>query len=317
MPVEHFCQTCQKTFTTINGVKSHARANLGHRANPFVCNECEVSFGSHEALQAHLNSPRHSVDYDSDPCLDGLADDGSDGVSYSDDDNDDDDDDDDDEDDDEDDDDDDKEPYCQGCARQFVDMIALNQHLAYSSKHNWCFECSRDFKSHSALQQHQNSLAHSGRDFQCPFCKNMFKSPSGIALHIESGCHKITRHHVTAAVRKMEIIPNISIKRITGPVQPPTTLRTFIATEASFNGSSYPCYLCTKKFKTLPGLNSHLNSPAHDDDEFRCPKCKTTFKLISGFVQHLESRSCGLAETSQINNYFNDLTDQFSRLLKI
>jgi len=40
-------------------------------------------------------------------------------------------------------------------------------------------------------------------------------------------------------------------------------------------------------------LNGHLNSPAHDDDEFRCPKGKTE---ISGFVQHLESRGCGLAK---------------------
>ncbi|KAF8904702.1 hypothetical protein CPB84DRAFT_1677157, partial [Gymnopilus junonius] len=208
------------------------------------------------------------------------------------------------------------DPYCDGCERQFVDTTALNQHLAYASQHNWCFECSRDFKSESALQQHQSSLAHKGRDFKCPFCQGMFKSPSGIALHIESGCHKVNRHQITAAVHKMNIIPNISIKRITGPVQPPTTLRTYIATEASFNGSSYDCYLCQRKFKTLLALNSHLNSPAHDDEEFKCPKCKMEFKLISGFVQHLESQSCGLAKTTQIDSYFNDLTDQFSRLLK-
>ena len=144
----------------------------------------------------------------------------------------------------------------------------------------------------------------------------MFKSPSGIALHIESGCHKFTRHHVTAAVHAMQIAPNISIKQITGHARPPTTLHTYIATEASFNGSAYDCFLCHKEFRTLTGLNGHLNSPAHDDDEFRCPKCKTEFKLISGFVQHLESRSCGLAETTQIDDYFIDLTGQFSRLLK-
>jgi rubredoxin len=144
----------------------------------------------------------------------------------------------------------------------------------------------------------------------------MFKSPSGIALHIESGCHKnITRHHVTAAIHAMDIVPNIAIKRITGPVRTPT-VSTYVATEASFNGSAYECYLCHKSFRTLRGLNGHLNSPAHDDDEFRCPKCKTEFKLISGFVQHLESRSCKMAGTTQIDNYFNDLTAQFSRLLK-
>ena len=188
----------------------------------------------------HSDSPRHAIDYYSDAYLDGLAESEIDGLSYSDDD-------------------DNDELYCKGCARQFVDTTALNNHLASSSKHNG----------------------------------------------------------LTATVRTVKIVPNISTKRITGPVQPPTTLRSFFATEASFNGSSYQCYLCTKKFKTLPGLNSHLNSPVHDNHEFRCPKCKTTFKLISGFVQHMESRSCGLAETTKINNYFNDLTDQFSRRLKI
>ncbi|KAF8816072.1 hypothetical protein BYT27DRAFT_7230056 [Phlegmacium glaucopus] len=286
MPVEHFCGTCKKTFSTIAGVKSHARAKR-HVANPLVCEECELSFGFWSALQAHLNSPKHAVHYAPRGYLDRLASDS-----------------------------DDDDPYCNGCERQFIDMMTLNQHLAYSSQHNWCFECSRDFRSETALQQHWNSLAHSGRNFKCPFCQGMFKSPSGIALHMESGCHKLTRHDVTAAVRRMNIIPNISIKRITGPIQPPT-LRKYIATEASFNGSTYDCYLCSKKTKTLSALNLHLNSSAHDDDEFRCPKCKTEFKLISGFVQHLESRSCGLARTTQVGDYFNDLTDRFSRLLKM
>jgi Zn finger protein HypA/HybF involved in hydrogenase expression len=243
------------------------------------------------ALESHMNSPRHTDDYTSPEFLDGHDDSDADSDSVDDD------------------------PYCNGCERQFIDMAALNQHLFASPKHNWCFDCSRDFTSETALSNHQNSLAHRGRDFKCPFCQGMFKSPSGIALHIESGCHKFTRHHVTAAVQAMDIVPNIAIKRITGPMCPPT-VRTYIATEASFNGSAYQCYLCAKLFRTLSALNGHLNSPAHDDDEFRCPKCKAEFKLISGFTQHLESRSCGLAETTQIDNYFNDLTTQFSRLLK-
>ena len=157
--------------------------------------------------------------------------------------------------------------------------------------------------------QHKKSLAHRGREFKCPFCKRKFKSPSGIALHIESGFHKITRHHVTTAVRSLNIVPNITIKRITGPIHLPI-LYTYIATEASFNGSAYQCFMCYKPFQTLAGLNGHLNSPAHDGDEFRCPKCKTGFKLISGLFQHLESGSCGLVKNNQIKK----LTGKFSRL---
>ncbi|KDR70426.1 hypothetical protein GALMADRAFT_230068 [Galerina marginata CBS 339.88] len=300
MPVDHFCRTCSKTFTTISGVNSHAKAK-GHTPNPFVCVPCILSFSSLAAMEAHVNSPRHADDYTLNTgaaYLDGRddSDEESDSTADSDDEDD---------------------PYCNGCERGFINMMALNQHLATSSKHNWCFDCSRDFRTETALEQHRNSLAHQSRQFKCPFCLNMFKSPSGITLHIESGCHKITRHHVTAAVRSMDIVPNISIKRITGPPSLPTTLLTYIATDASFNGTSYECFLCHKTFRTLPGLNAHLNSPAHDDDEFRCPKCKREFKLISGFVQHLESQSCELAKTTEIGNYFNDLTAQFSRLLKM
>ena len=45
------------------------------------------------------------------------------------------------------------DPYCNGCDRQFIDMVALNQHLFHSLRHHWCFECSRDFRSQTALVQ--------------------------------------------------------------------------------------------------------------------------------------------------------------------
>ncbi|KAF9522012.1 hypothetical protein CPB83DRAFT_865076 [Crepidotus variabilis] len=231
---------------------------------------------------------------------------------------------------------------CKSCDVSFTSQLALGSHLrsprhagrnpsaarkssgikqksgiVKASKHHECSDCSRDFKSHSALKQHQASPIHDGRNFKCPFCNRKYKSPSAVALHLESGYHKIiTRHHVTSAVHAMNIIPNLSIKRITGTLSPPT-VRTYIASAASFDGTAYKCYLCPKTFRTLSALNGHLNSPAHDDDEFRCPKCKRTFKLISGFVQHLESRCCGLAEVGQVNNYFIDMTAQFSRLLKM
>ncbi|PPQ78002.1 hypothetical protein CVT25_015558 [Psilocybe cyanescens] len=289
MPIENTCFSCSKSFETVAGLRSHCRAK--RHAAPFACDDCNRTFASSVALESHMNSPRHVDAYFS------SADESSDDSEESDDSED--------------------EPYCDSCNRFFKDTFSLNQHLAFSEKHHWCFECSRDFSSETSLGQHQESLAHRGRDFKCPFCDSMFKSPSGIALHIESGCHKVTRHQVTAAVHKMKVVPNISIKRIGGSSAASNTVRTFIASEASWNGTSYACFLCNKKCKTLAGLNSHLNSAAHDEEEFRCPKCKAEFKLISGFVQHLESRSCGLAKNEQVESYFNDLSGQFSRLLKL
>ncbi|KAF8149339.1 hypothetical protein B0H34DRAFT_733337 [Crassisporium funariophilum] len=297
MPTTPSCITCGKDFATVAGMRSHCNAK-SHRANQYVCFSCDMAFVALAALESHLNSPKHAndSDYDSPAYGDGLGSD-SDDVSETSSDYDD--------------------LYCHGCSRSFGDIEALHQHLN-SSKHNWCFSCARDFNTPTALAQHQNSSVHNGRHFKCPFCQSMFKSPSSIALHIESGCHKkITRHHVTAAIHAMNIVPDISIKRIKGPVALPSTANSYIASEKSFNGSLYECFLCKRLFGTLVGLNKHLNSAAHDDDEFRCPKCKKEFKLVSGFVQHLESRCCGLAQTSEIENYFDELNGQFTRALKL
>jgi hypothetical protein len=144
--------------------------------------------------------------------------------------------------------------------------------------------------------------------------------PSAVAHHIESGaCHKgINRHTVTAAVHALKIIPTISIgRRIDGSAKPPIV--TNIATALSFNGFGYECYLCHRTFGTLPSLNTHLRSAAHDAKEFKCPgkKCGRQFKVISALIQHIESEACGLAKFKQVEDFAADLTSRFLRLLKV
>jgi len=182
--------------------------------------------------------------------------------------------------------------------------------------HNWCFICSRDFSSQYALAQHNASPAHGGRVLNCPFCSNLFKTPSAIAMHVESGCHNINRHQVTAAVHGMNIVPQISIPHcIEGPRASAPRLISYSANELAFNGCAYECYLCHRTFKTLDGLNQHLNSPTHDATEFQCPHCNSQFQLISGLTQHIESESCGVARFREVTRHFETLTDRFSRLL--
>ncbi|KAF9459150.1 hypothetical protein BDZ94DRAFT_1268917 [Collybia nuda] len=109
-------------------------------------------------------------------------------------------------------------------------------------------------------------------------------------MHIESGVHGITRHQVTVAVHKLGIIPTISVdRRLEGPIEPPAVIVSYTATEEAFNGRTYKCIFCFCTYATLRALNAHLNSPAHDADEFKCPKCRNQFKLVSGFIQHIES----------------------------
>jgi len=75
-----------------------------------------------------------------------------------------------------------------------------------------------------------------------------------------------------------------------------------IATERAWNGYGYECYLCARQFPTLRRLNSHIESPVHEQDLYRCPKssCGRTFKVLSGLVQHVESESCGVMRFMQV-----------------
>ncbi|PVH73861.1 hypothetical protein DL98DRAFT_395894, partial [Cadophora sp. DSE1049] len=74
------------------------------------------------------------------------------------------------------------------------------------------------------------------------------------------------------------------------------------ATERSWNGQAYACYLCTRQFATLRSLNSHISSPVHEQHIYRCPGrgCGRNFKLLSGLIQHVESESCGVMRFVQV-----------------
>jgi len=265
-------------------------AHYRDKSDHAYCEECNRLFVNSSALNQHLeNSPIHqdSTDDESEHSDESDVDD---------------------------------EPaVCHACERSFVNRLSLYQHLAASSKHNWCFVCSRDFSTNTALDQHSSSRVHKARDLNCPLCSKNFKLPSAIALHIESGgCHDIHRHQVTAVIHSLELVPTISIShRIQGSSDTASRTIASYATEQAFNGTAYECYLCHRAFRTLVSLNAHLNSPAHDDDEFKCPKCKRRYKLISGLIQHIEAEVCGLARFEQVEDHTNALTAQFTRLLKL
>ena len=163
--------------------------------------------------------------------------------------------------------------------------------------------------------------AHYSQNSKCPICPSYFASPSAVAHHIESGCHGITRNQVTHAVKTLDIVPNICIdKRIEGasptPLPPPSTsINYYIASPSSFNGRAYACFICQRMFRSLSSLSDHLNSAAHDANEFKCPKCKKRFKLISALIQHIESAACRLAGLQEVSNHFQGLIAHFSRLI--
>jgi uncharacterized C2H2 Zn-finger protein len=162
------------------------------------------------------------------------------------------------------------------------------------------------------------AAVHQRRGIKCLACPKEFKAPSAIAHHLESGRHGVNRHQITAAVQALDIIPTISLKRrINAPgtiVGVPTLIR-YLATPLAFNGFAYECHICHSMFRSLSSLTSHLNSPAHDVDQFKCPRCAKHFKLISALVQHIESGCCGLAPFQRVMHHFQNMTALFSRAL--
>jgi len=271
---------------------------------PYSCATCSRSFTSIQGLQAHCNAKRHRFRvYECRQCNRQFMDDHAlqqhkqnspNHRRYK--------------------------PYpCAACNRSFGDQQALNNHI--QALHYWCHTCARSFVSRNSLNQHyKTSTAHPSRDAKCPFCPSYFTSPSAVAHHIESGCHGITRHQVTHAVKSLDIVPSICItKRIEGASTPthPTTIKYYVASPSSFNGRAYACFLCQRMFRSLSSLSDHLNSAAHDANEFKCPKCKKRFKLVSALIQHIESAACGLARLHQVQDHFQGLTNRFSRLISM
>lgn len=87
------------------------------------------------------------------------------------------------------------------------------------------------------------------------------------------------------------------------------------ATAAAWNGDAYECYFCRREFRTLPALNQHLKSPAHEQRMYKCPKCSTKFVALSGLVQHVESESCGISRFREVKMAMDSLTSNLTRMI--
>jgi len=238
--------------------------------------------------------------------------------------------------------------YCDRCARYFPHNRALQQHLENSSFHWICDDCGLDypnkesrrnhyiqsknhhycgvhdqhFQNQNNLQQHLNSRHHQLSNVKCPGygCNRSFISPAALILHFESGtCSSgLTRAELDRRVVRADrnhLITNPD-RLICGPggCEPPTT--TWQATEYSWNGMEYECYLCHKGFGTLNRLNQHLQSPFHKEKIYRCPKsdCRIEFKTLSALFQHVEGGSCGVQRFRQVRDAMDRLTRSVNAL---
>ncbi|PFH47511.1 hypothetical protein AMATHDRAFT_67591 [Amanita thiersii Skay4041] len=206
----------------------------------------------------------------------------------------------------------------------FVNKQALEQHTRDSHKKppgSYCSRCKKSFRCKADLERHNASPVHNPKKQRCFACSAIFKTPSGLAQHIESTCPNLgqNRHHVTAAIQSLKVASPISLrlfkpmKFMTGAKRRP--LITYYSTAQSFNGKGFECCVCHKTFHSRQSLEAHLNSPVHDEDQFKCPKCRMQFKLVSGLVQHIESEACGISSLMDVERRLSRLTGQVSRAL--
>ena len=201
-------------------------------------------------------------------------------------------------------------------------------HCRDAHEERWCAPCKRMFQNENNLRQHLRSATHQTVKFRCPMtgCGRAFISTSALALHFESGsCPSgITREMVDRFFPELldggGVITNPGRRLTDGPsssssASPPATTRWW-ATERTWNGSAYECYLCHRTFKSLVALNAHLGSPAHGDKPYHCPTqfggCGTEYRTLSAILQHIEDpgRRCAVRRFDrEVDRIFDGLTN--------
>ena len=168
--------------------------------------------------------------------------------------------------------------------------------------------------------QHLNSSVHRPKDVICPFrgCDRTFVSRSALVLHLEEGACRsgIDRATINRYVRqydKNNIITDPSRLLTSGADSDNTK---YYATERSWNGYRYECYLCHSSYASLVSLNRHLASPIHHDKIYICPasSCRSRFTTLSALCQHIESEKCGVSKFKAVQHTMDSLLGQMGRL---
>jgi hypothetical protein len=174
------------------------------------------------------------------------------------------------------------------------------------------------------LNAHLNSSLHKPKSVRCPGnnCGRGFVSFSALVLHFEAGtCPSgLTRDQLNRMVVRMDRNNAITnpARLIGGPGgYSPANVTTSWATERSWNGYAYECFLCHNTFRTLHALNAHLQSPRHQEKIYRCPNrqaCGLEFRVLSALTQHVESGKCGVSRFKEVQDVIDSLSSSVRRI---
>ncbi|KAA8894569.1 hypothetical protein FN846DRAFT_402905 [Sphaerosporella brunnea] len=205
---------------------------------------------------------------------------------------------------------------CDTCTAKFKTQRAANQHMeARGHWSNYCADCDRRFENENNLRMHLNSRIHRGTGVECPFCKRGFVTASGVSHHLETGsCPN------APTVNRQSLYHNIRSRDSQGFITDQKQLEwhsEMSATERSWNGYNYECYLCHREFSELRTLNRHLNSPIHQQKLYHCPnrQCSREFVSLAAMFNHLESETCQFIRFGQVQQRVTGILTGRQRLI--
>lgn len=174
--------------------------------------------------------------------------------------------------------------------------------------------------TYQPLLQHLNSSVHRPKDVVCPFrgCGLKFVSRSALVLHLEGGACRsgIDRNTINRYVRQYDtsnIITDPSRLLTSGTASDNIK---YYASDRSWNGYGYECYLCHSSYSSLASLNQHLASPIHQDKIYICPAstCRARFTTLSALCQHIESEKCGVFKFKAVQHTMDSILGQMGRI---
>ncbi|KAJ5325620.1 hypothetical protein N7541_011563 [Penicillium brevicompactum] len=155
---------------------------------------------------------------------------------------------------------------------------------------------------------HLESNVHKPLIHQCPFCPEMFGTPSAVAHHLESNCCPIATwedvEHLHGILRSID---KEGVFTLPKPVNRP--LPRYVS-----HNDFHKCLICDRVFKRENGLMAHLQSPVHRPIIYRCihdrEHCdKKGFVTLAAFYNHLESGACGRLDFEFVEEFHNILAD--------
>ncbi|ESZ97220.1 hypothetical protein SBOR_2385 [Sclerotinia borealis F-4128] len=180
---------------------------------------------------------------------------------------------------------------CDGCYDLLWSLDARENHHVFAHSDRYCIPCERMFGNENNLMQHQHSKVHMGTSIKCPFCPTNYPTASALIIHLESGsCPSgMNRARINAEIRRLDSNHIITSRLL----EYPSSNTPSIATQRSWNGQYYECYLCSRQCTTLQALNQHLQSPAHEQKVYHCPEWSEKWNWQHGRQNDPELREAG------------------------